>query len=94
MIEAFGYIVSGLIDAADKSTFGQIPLASQAWLAVHHLGRDWPNSGADPDFHAAICLRPSRRVISPAWEFSVQLFHSGEADKFPFDHLDATKADS
>jgi catalase len=27
----------------------------------------------------------------PEWEFSVQLFTQEEADKFPFDHLDATK---
>jgi catalase len=27
----------------------------------------------------------------PEWEFAVQLFTQEEADKFPFDHLDATK---
>jgi len=27
----------------------------------------------------------------PEWEFAVQLFTQAEADKFPFDHLDATK---
>jgi catalase len=27
----------------------------------------------------------------PEWEFAVQLFTQAEADRFPFDHLDATK---
>ena len=40
---------------------------------------------------AATCSRPSRRGNFPEWEFAVQLFTQEEADRFPFDHLDATK---
>ena len=40
---------------------------------------------------AAICSRPSQAGDFPEWEFAVQLFTQEEADKFPFDHLDATK---
>ena len=44
-----------------------------------------------PIFIAATCSRPSRRETFQEWEFGVQLFTQAEADKFPFDHLDATK---
>ncbi|MEN9659855.1 MAG: hypothetical protein RL571_3320 [Pseudomonadota bacterium] len=48
-------------------------------------------AGADPDFHRRDMFEAIQSGAFPEWEFAVQLFSEEEADKFPFDHLDATK---
>ena len=48
-------------------------------------------SGADQDFHRRDMFEAIAAGHFPEWEFAVQLFTQEEADKFPFDHLDATK---
>ncbi|WP_296447063.1 catalase, partial [Rhodoferax sp. UBA5149] len=48
-------------------------------------------SGADQDFHRRDMFEAIEAGYFPEWEFSVQLFTQEEADRFPFDHLDATK---
>jgi catalase len=48
-------------------------------------------AGADPDFHRRDLFEAIENGNFPEWELAVQLFSQEEADKFPFDHLDATK---
>jgi catalase len=48
-------------------------------------------SGADQDFHRRDMFEAIAAGNFPEWEFAVQLFTQEEADRFPFDHLDATK---
>ena len=48
-------------------------------------------AGADPDFHRRDMFEAIEGGNFPEWEFAVQLFTQEEADRFPFDHLDATK---
>ncbi|MEO6076652.1 MAG: catalase, partial [Dokdonella sp.] len=48
-------------------------------------------TGADPDYHRRDLFESIERGAYPEWELAVQLFSQEEADKFPFDHLDATK---
>jgi len=47
--------------------------------------------GADQDFHRRDMFDAIAAGNFPEWEFAVQLFTQEEADRFPFDHLDATK---
>jgi catalase len=47
--------------------------------------------GADQDFHRRDMFEAIAAGNFPEWEFAVQLFTQEQADKFPFDHLDATK---
>jgi len=91
MIEGFGVHSFRLINSAGESTFvkfhwrPKIGLQSTIWDETVKL------SGADPDYHRRDLFEAIARGSFPEWEFSVQLFTQVQADKFPFDHLDATK---
>ena len=91
MIEAFGVHSFRLINDAGESTFvkfhwrPKLGLQSTIWDEAVKL------SGADQDFHRRDMFEAIEAGNFPEWEFAVQLFTQEEADKFPFDHLDATK---
>jgi catalase len=91
MIEGFGVHSFRLINEAGESTFvkfhwrPKLGLQSTIWDETVKL------SGADQDFHRRDMFEAIAAGNFPEWEFAVQLFTQEEADRFPFDHLDATK---
>jgi len=91
MIEGFGVHSFRLINGAGESTFvkfhwrPKLGLQSTVWDETVKI------SGADQDFHRRDMFEAIAAGNFPEWEFAVQLFTQEDADKFPFDHLDATK---
>jgi len=91
MIEGFGVHSFRLINDAGESTFVKfhwrptLGLQSTIWDEAVKI------SGADQDFHRRDMFEAIAAGNFPEWQFSVQLFTQEEADRFPFDHLDATK---
>ncbi len=91
MIEGFGVHSFRLIDDKGASTFvkfhwrPKLGIQSTVWDETVKL------CGADQDFHRRDMFEAIEAGNFPEWEFAVQLFTEKEADKFPFDHLDATK---
>ncbi|MGC1652223.1 MAG: catalase [Candidatus Sulfotelmatobacter sp.] len=91
MIEAFGVHSFRLINDDGESTFvkfhwrPKLGLQSTVWDETVKI------AGADPDFQRRDMFDAIAAGDFPEWEFAVQLFTQKEADKFPFDHLDATK---
>jgi catalase len=91
MIEGFGVHSFRLINDAGESTFvkfhwrPKLGLQSTIWDETVKL------CGADQDFHRRDMFEAIAAGNFPEWEFAVQLFTQEDADRFPFDHLDATK---
>ncbi len=91
MIEGFGVHSFRLINKAGESTFvkfhwrPKLGLQSTVWDETVKI------CGADQDFHRRDMFEAIAAGNFPEWEFAVQLFTEEEADRFPFDHLDATK---
>jgi len=91
MIEGFGIHSFRLVNEAGKSTFvkfhwrPKLGLQSTIWDEAVKI------AGADPDFHRRDMFEAIAAGDFPEWELAVQLFTQEEADKFAFDHLDATK---
>jgi catalase len=91
MIEGFGIHSFRLLDQDGKSTFvkfhwrPKLGLQSTVWDEALKI------AGADPDFHRRDMFEAIEKGNFPEWELAVQLFTQEDADKLPFDHLDATK---
>lgn len=91
MMEGFGIHSYRLLNKEGKSTFVRfhwkpvLGVQSTTWDEAVKI------SGADPDYHRRDLFESLDMGAYPEWEFGVQLFTEEEADKFPFDHLDATK---
>jgi catalase len=91
MIEGFGVHSFRLINDAGESTFvkfhwrPKLGLQSTLWDEAVKI------SGVDQDFHRRDMFEAIAAGDFPEWEFAVQLFTQEQADRFPFDHLDATK---
>lgn len=91
MIEGFGVHSFLLINDAGDSTFvkfhwrPKLGLQSTIWDEAVKI------AGADPDFLRRDMFEAIDKGDFPEWEFAVQLFTEDQAEKFPFDHLDATK---
>ena len=91
MMEGFGIHSYRLLNKEGKSTFVRfhwkplLGVQSTTWDEAVKI------SGADPDYHRRDLYEAIDSQDYPEWEFGVQLFTEEEADKFPFDHLDATK---
>jgi catalase len=91
MIEGFGVHTFRLINAAGDPTFvkfhwrPKLGMQSTVWDETVKI------AGADPDFHRRELFDVLGAGEVAEWEFAVQLFTQAEADKFPFNHLDATK---
>jgi len=91
MIEGFGIHSYRLINAAGESTFVKFHWRPKLGLQSTIWDETVKISGADPDFHRRDMFEAISSGNFPEWEFAVQLFTQEEANKFPFDHLDATK---
>ncbi|OIQ76486.1 catalase C [mine drainage metagenome] len=91
MIEGFGVHSFRLINAAGNSTFVKFHWRPKLGLQSTIWDETVKISGADQDFHRRDMFEAIAAGHFPEWEFSVQLFTQEEADRFPFDHLDATK---
>jgi catalase len=91
MIEGFGVHSFRLINDAGESTFVKFHWRPKLGLQSTIWDETVKISGADQDFHRRDMFDAIEAGNFPEWEFAVQLFTQEEADKFPFDHLDATK---
>jgi len=91
MIEGFGVHSFRLINDAGRSTFVKFHWRPKLGLQSTIWDETVKIAGADPDFHRRDMFEAIKAGNFPEWEFAVQLFTQEEADKFPFDHLDATK---
>ncbi|MBW4056005.1 MAG: catalase [Proteobacteria bacterium] len=91
MIEGFGVHSFRLINDAGKSTFVKFHWRPKLGLQSTIWDETVKICGADQDYHRRDMFDAIAAGNFPEWEFAVQLFTQEEADKFPFDHLDATK---
>ncbi|MCX5869237.1 MAG: catalase [Deltaproteobacteria bacterium] len=91
MIEGFGVHSFRLINDEGISTFVKFHWRPKLGLQSTIWDETVKISGADQDFHRRDMFEAIEAGNFPEWEFAVQLFTQEEADKFPFDHLDATK---
>ena len=91
MIEGFGVHSFRLINEAGESTFAKFHWRPKLGLQSTIWDETVKISGADQDFHRRDMFDAISAGNFPEWELAVQLFTQEEADKFPFDHLDATK---
>ncbi|MDD2309571.1 MAG: catalase [Desulfuromonadaceae bacterium] len=91
MIEGFGVHSFRLINAAGESTFVKFHWRPKLGLQSTIWDETVKICGADQDFHRRDMFDAIAAGNFPEWEFAVQLFNQEEADRFPFDHLDATK---
>jgi len=91
MIEGFGVHSFRLINNAGHSTFVKFHWRPKLGLQSTIWDETVKISGADQDYHRRDMFEAIQAGNFPEWEFAVQLFTQEEADKFPFDHLDATK---
>jgi catalase len=91
MMEGFGVHSFRLINAAGESTFVKFHWRPKLGLQSTIWDETVKIAGADPDFHRRGLFEAIEAGQFPEWELAVQLFSQAEADKFPFDHLDATK---
>jgi catalase len=91
MIEGFGIHSFRLVNESGDSTFvkfhwrPKLGLQSTIWDEAVKI------AGADPDFQRRDMFEAIEKGDFPEWELAVQIFTQDEADKLPFDHLDATK---
>jgi catalase len=91
MMEGFGVHTFRLINAEGVATLvkfhwrPKLGTQSTCWDEALKI------AGADPDFHRRDLHDAIEHGDFPEWEFGVQLLTQAEADKLPFDILDATK---
>ena len=91
MMEGFGVHSFRLVNAAGDSTFvkfhwrPKLGIQSTVWDEAMKL------QAADNDFHRRDLFEAIEGGDFPEWELLVQLFTEEDAERFPFDHLDATK---
>ncbi|MBV9509312.1 MAG: catalase [Caulobacteraceae bacterium] len=91
MMEGFGVHTFRLVNAAGDSTFvkfhwrPKLGMQSVVWDEAIKI------NGADPDFHRRDLWEAIEAGDFPEWEFCLQTFSEADAEKFPFDVLDATK---
>jgi len=91
MIEGFGVHSFRLINDAGESTFAKFHWRPKLGLQSTIWDETVKIAGADQGFHRRDMFEAIAAGNFPEWEFAVQLFTQEEADRFPFDHLDATK---
>jgi catalase len=91
MIEGFGVHSFRLINAEGKATFVKFHWRPKLGLQSTIWDETVKICGADQDFHRRDMFDAIAAGQFPEWDLAVQLFTEGEAEYFPFDHLDATK---
>jgi catalase len=80
-----------LVNADGVSTFVKFHWRPKLGLQSTIWDETVKIAGADQDFHRRDMFDAIAAGNFPEWEFAVQLFTQEQADRFPFDHLDATK---
>jgi catalase len=90
-IEGFGVHTFRLLRETGSSTFVKFHFRPEAGLQSTIWDETVKIAGADPDFHRRELFQALERGERPAWKLCVQLFDKAAADRFDFDHLDATK---
>ncbi|MFK4000612.1 catalase [Psychrobacter namhaensis] len=91
MMEGFSIHSFRLINKEGKSTFVRFHWKPVAGVQSLIWDEAVKVSGADPDYNRRDLFEAIEAGDYPEWQLGVQLFTEEEADKFPFDHLDATK---
>ncbi|MGH7995717.1 MAG: catalase [Opitutaceae bacterium] len=91
MIEGFAIHSFRLVNAAGESTFVKFHWRPRLGLQSTVWDETLKITGADPDFHRRDLFEAIQRGAYPEWDLAVQLFTQEQADRFPIDHLDATK---
>ncbi|MBD3727274.1 MAG: catalase, partial [Moraxella osloensis] len=91
MIEGFGIHSYRFINAQGESTFVRFHWRPRLELQSHVWDEAVKVAGADPDYHRRDLFEALQQGDEVVWDFGVQIFTQEQADKFPFDHLDATK---
>lgn len=91
MMEGFGIHSFRMINAKGESTFFKFHWRPRLEMQSHVWDEAVKVAGADPDFHRRDLFEALQKGDEIVWDFGVQLFTQEQADKFPFDHLDATK---
>ncbi|OQW37355.1 MAG: catalase HPII [Nitrospira sp. SG-bin1] len=91
MMDGFGVHTFRLVNDQGKSTF--VKFHWKPLLGVHSLVWDEAQklAGKDPDFHRRDLWEAIENKTYPEYELALQLLPEEEADKAPFDILDATK---
>ena len=91
MMQGFGVHTFRLVNAKGESRF--VKFHWNPVLGTHSV--DWDEAvkinGADPDFHRRDLWEAIESGNFPQWELGLQVFTEQEAERFPFDVLDATK---
>jgi catalase len=91
MMEGFGVHTFGLVNARGERNF--VKFHWKPLLGVHSLVWDEATkiSGKDPDFHRRDLWSSIDSGAFPEYEFGIQVMPEADAEKYPFDILDATK---
>ena len=91
MMEGFGVHTFRLINAQNQSSFVKfhwkpvLGMRSLLWDEAQKI------SGVDPDFHRRDLWEAIEAGDFPEWELGFQIISEEQAEKLPFDILDATK---
>jgi len=92
MIEGFGIHSYRFINAQGESVFFRYHWRPRLQLQSHVWDEAVKVAGADPDYHRRDLFETLfENGDEVVWDFGVQIFTQEQAEKFPFDHLDATK---
>jgi catalase len=91
MIEGFGVHTFRLINDADEATFVKFHWRPKAGLQSTCWDEAVKIAGADSDHHRRDLYESIADGNFPEWEFGVQIISQEQADRLPFDILDATK---
>ena len=92
MIEGFGIHSYRFINTQGESVFFRYHWRPRLQLQSHVWDEAVKVAGADPDYHRRDLFETLfENGDEVVWDFGVQIFTQEQAEKFPFDHLDATK---
>ena len=91
MMEGFGVHSFRLINDKGDAHFVKFHWRPKLGLQALCWDEAVKIAGADPDYHRRDLYESIAKGDFPEWEFGVQIFTEAQAEKFPFDILDATK---
>lgn len=91
MMEGFGVHTFRMINAEGKSTFVKFHWKPKPGMQSVVWNEALKINGADPDFHRRDLWDAIGNGDFPEWELGLQIFDEQQAERFPFDVLDATK---
>jgi catalase len=91
MMEGFGVHSFRLINEKGEAHFVKFHWRPKLGLQALCWDEAVKIAGADPDFHRRDLYESIAKGDFPEWELGVQIFSEAQAEKLPFDVLDATK---